>query len=1380
MSKMPKKVIQIKVFVSCPNDVEKEKQIVKDVCDSLTKALGTNRNIEVKRICWRNDVIPEITGEGAQSVIDKQIKEHDYDIYIGILWKRFGDKQSNGLTPTEGEFEDAFRRRKETGRPVIKFYFKLDELPCEALQALEVQKFKDERIKPLGLYDEFKGETDFQKKVYESILCIVENFSSLTSKKTTISKIKYPKVPHYLPRKVCPTKDYSPTEMLFLRSELSQDILTVIEQHNRIVLLSDAGVGKTTELQRITWYFSKDDSPLYPIFVPLNKYVNQNISELLPPNWREIPESQLLIILDGLDEIESKNKNDAIRQIELFSEQHPNPHIIVSCRTNFYKSETEQSSGTLSGFSSYVLLNLDGEEVKKYIEGRLGEQARDFNKILVNSQLQELLKIPFYLIHLVELFESNKGLPQSKAEIFEQLLTARIHLDVKHFRTSIELNEKRKTIIETLERLALGMEVLGKNYINNDEYQQLIPDELLQTLINHCTVWKKNEGEAVTWQFEHNNFQEYLAARVLSCQSLEIIKDFISFKPNHRKIIPSWVNTLSFILSISDDRDLSQWILDNEPELAVKFEPDKIEIATRIRIFKEIFNNYKVKQIWIDRDKFRYSELAQFGQSDKIIDFLLTEAETVTHYTTLSNAIGLLSKLQIPHSQKQRVSQLLVRYALNNKSGEIQNRALLALTDLKLNSQEIINQIVPALRSSDSDWIRYGLYYFICNSDYLDENIKVFLEGIKYLRFDPSMGNRETRLGDEHWHLKIGLEKAKSPDAIRKILTYFKENPRDLDDVYFKKSIPIIAENAASAYSKDSLLFELAIDLFTVLLSEYLEKEARQFICFFDKTDTDTRLQAFQKVFAQRRTNKDCLLILATLADAKCIEFFAQQYGEHHVTNDDVWNFQNYLRWENHGLYLPFNKLINKKSGNRFILPPKRDFDKERKEHRQRDVNLLFDKQAFLDELKLIFDTEQKQTFTSKELLKVEAHHRNNPYFSDLAIHTLRKIADDQTVSLETVTQAANSWNWDRFCISKIYKYVRNDQEIILSEEQKDWIAKWCYSNLNKVNFKTALVTKPNGGFSTSWSAIFLWYFLRKLDLEYPKNILLDMLSFDRLEEDGMRGIEYLEKRLNETDITTRILENLQESIKNNDILKNHIDYCKRHNIKEILPFALNEIANSERDSEVREIALETVCEISETLSDLEQILPKITGDFKWNVIEELAKRDSEYSHTFLVEILTNGNEQEQFKAAQYLIELQDLKGLKYYVEWIKRHKQFPKESFDKSPLLSLRIPESIPFLIKLLKINYQDDFAQDDFHRLDQVVLDTLTAIALQSDQHYIEIKEAIENFINEYSSILKNVNFLHVFLERLEQKYYVTKSDKLNINDVTKKLKRIYPHYC
>jgi len=1373
---MAKEVNQITVFVSCPDDVRPEKQVVRNVCDMLTNALNKKMGVLIRPLDWRKDIIPLITGKGAQDVINSQTE--DYDIYVGILWKRFGDVGPSGLTPTEEEFEIALQRMRNNGSPVITFYFKQDKPTIansyEETQYNAVHTFK-QRIRSLGLYDEFnwlndfEGQNEFQTKVTQSILFIIQHFNLLTVGNIKIPQITCNAVPDYIARKVCLTKDYDAGSRLFIRNELAHSLVNVILQQKRIVLLSDAGVGKTIELQQVAWYFSTGEKHLYPLLVSLNKYV-QSLSDLLPHNWSEIPESQLLLVLDGLDEIESQNKRAAIRQIETFSDQHPDARIIVSCRTNFYNLETEQISGTLSKFSSYILLNLNAEDIQNYIDKVLSNFARDFNNAIIRNQLQELLKIPFYLIHLVELFRATKNLPNSKAEIFERLLIARIQLDVAHYRTTIELAEKRTAIIHTLERLALGMEVLGRNYITNDEFQKLINDEELRNLIKYCTVWRKNQTEALTWEFEHNNFQEYLAARVLSRQNIAKIKEFISFEPEYAKVIPSWLNTVSFLLNMSDNHDFLVWILEKEPELAVKFEPDKIDKPTRIQIFKEIFNRYKEKRIWIDTNKFRHNDLAYFGQSDEIVDFLLKELEKPEHYTVVTNAIDLLEHLDI-HSQIQRTSQLLIHYALDSTRGEIiQSHALIAITNLKLNSLGVINQILPILCSSNNSRVRSSLYYLLVNSDHLDKYIDVFLEGIRYVRSRHLLDGEETRVANESWNLIKGIEKAKAPDALVKVLHYFKENTRDLDDLCFEKSISIMAKNSADVCSVEPLIFDSALELFTALINQHLENETKQFLTFFDRSNT--RLQAFQKLFSQRQTDENTMLVLAALTDPRCVEFLIQQYEEGNLTDEDVWKFQHYLGFKNRDLYLFFNKEINRKSGDKFILPPERDYDKERKRRKQRDIEFLFDKQVFLNEIKVIFKTEEKITFTDKELIDIEIRRWDNPYFSDLAIRKLRDIAGDKPLSVDTAISTVESWDWDWFCISNTYNYLSHDEELTLTEKQERWVGNWCYSHLDKVDFRKALVVKKPGQISASWLAIFLWYFLQKLDLDYPHDVLLDMVSFDWVQGHQMGGIEYLEERLSKIEMTDRILRNLHEGIKSNDVLKNHIDYCMRNRIKEVLPFAVNEIANKNRNDEVRQISLQVYCEMSETLSDLEKVLPKITDDFKWDVVKELVSRNSQFVRTYLKNILMKRNVPSKIKASEYLILLQDLEGLKYYVEWVKRHKQLPDRS---SPLPSLRVLESVPLLIKLLKISYLSDFIQDDFNRLDRIVLDSLTPIALESDNNYVEVKAAITKFISTYSDTIKNLNFLNAFMDNLEHKYYTNKSPKMDINDAVKKLEAI-----
>lgn len=135
---------EIKVFVSCPDDVEKEKLMVIEACKFLSKIFNSRLSLRV--IEWRQDVVPLITGEGAQSVINEQIKE-DYDLYIGIFWKRFGNTHTNGYTPTEEEFEKALKRYQNTKKPLITVYFMTDGFnPCSSYEKKQMTEFNNSKI----------------------------------------------------------------------------------------------------------------------------------------------------------------------------------------------------------------------------------------------------------------------------------------------------------------------------------------------------------------------------------------------------------------------------------------------------------------------------------------------------------------------------------------------------------------------------------------------------------------------------------------------------------------------------------------------------------------------------------------------------------------------------------------------------------------------------------------------------------------------------------------------------------------------------------------------------------------------------------------------------------------------------------------------------------------------------------------------------------------------------------------------------------------------------------------------------------------------------------------------------------------------------------
>ena len=227
----------------------------------------------------------------------------------------------------------------------------------------------------------------------------------------------------------------------------------------------------------------------------------------------------------------------------------------------------------------------------------------------------------------------------------------------------------------------------------------------------------------------------------------------------------------------------------------------------------------------------------------------------------------------------------------------------------------------------------------------------------------------------------------------------------------------------------------------------------------------------------------------------------------------------------------------------------------------------------------------------------------------------------------------------------------------------------------------------------------------------------------------------------------------------------------------QVIPFALRELPNAQRSQEVREITLSTIIELSDDIAGLEETLPKIKDGFKWLVVRELIKRGSKNLLTPLKKILRSKDQEQRIIAAKHLVEMQDLGGLSHYVKWVEKNRRFNNsilQSLQKTDSIPFLI-ESLPLLIKLLKISYQADFTQDTFDSLNGAVQETLGVIALRSDQCYKLVKELVENFINKNNSTIKSVKYLHYYLNRLEHSYYYNKSEKMSVAEVLSKINHL-----
>ena len=72
----------IRVFVSSPSDVAKERAVLDDVAVAINRTEEHTRGVQLKLFKWEKDVVPRI-GPQPQHVVDAQTPA--YDIYIGIM-----------------------------------------------------------------------------------------------------------------------------------------------------------------------------------------------------------------------------------------------------------------------------------------------------------------------------------------------------------------------------------------------------------------------------------------------------------------------------------------------------------------------------------------------------------------------------------------------------------------------------------------------------------------------------------------------------------------------------------------------------------------------------------------------------------------------------------------------------------------------------------------------------------------------------------------------------------------------------------------------------------------------------------------------------------------------------------------------------------------------------------------------------------------------------------------------------------------------------------------------------------------------------------------------------------------------------------------------
>lgn len=222
----------IRVFTGSPSEVSEERSRLEEVIKEFNLLWGKKLGLLLELVKWETDAYPAI-GPEPQTLIDEQIGE--YDIFIGILWTKFGTPTSDAASGTEHEFEQAYLRYKQDPESVkIMFYFKDGEIlpsQVDAEQLLKVDQFK-KRLGGLGaLYWTYKTTDEFINLVRVHLTRQLQDWEPTPSRLTRKG----------LAPDLAPTAGELPSDAGYL------DLLEIVETSSQAMTTIIEKMGKSVE-----------------------------------------------------------------------------------------------------------------------------------------------------------------------------------------------------------------------------------------------------------------------------------------------------------------------------------------------------------------------------------------------------------------------------------------------------------------------------------------------------------------------------------------------------------------------------------------------------------------------------------------------------------------------------------------------------------------------------------------------------------------------------------------------------------------------------------------------------------------------------------------------------------------------------------------------------------------------------------------------------------------------------------------------------------------------------------------------------------------------------------------------------------------------------
>ncbi len=1264
--------------------------------------------------------------------------------------------------------------------------FKIELMTCSVANNLLTDSYLNHLVlQSFILQKDIESLKNGQEQMHIAITNSISELSSNLSKRfTPFSEITDKPVSYLLPtdcfiKKINKAKLYIPRSITDVKGlkdipinrENRQRITLqeLINKETHIVLLASAGMGKSIELKETAISIAYSGE-CYTIFKTLNTYTPEDtIESILPDQWISIPKNKVVLFLDGFDEIEPSALNRAKRRIAQFTEKHKEVKIVISCRTNFYDLSINRGEGTIKGFKEFFLQELSVKDVSDFVSKEYSFKGEDFIQSIFSNKLEDIAFNPFFLQLIIKKYNpDNPKQILKRTDLFKEFIESRFNLDSVHFEETINLRDEKFKALSLLRMTALAMETIGIRVIEEKWLRELICDIEEFKLIKYCTVFMKDEGNGDNWKFEHNYFQEFLCAELLSQQDFKIVKSFISHE-KYDKVLPTWFNTVAQLISILDTEstlfnELTSWIIEHDSEVLVNVEKEKLPLSVRKEIFIQIFEHYRNKKIWIDSNKFSDADLAYFGQSSEAIDYILDIAKSSSEdRINRLNALHVLRGFTLGEYFKiNAIKESLISIVQENVDDHhFVSLVIRTISDLKFDDLTAEKKVFNIVSHKKSRNIRAAMYAYLLESREFESYIEYYLDGCTLLKKGHPIRGRVTLI-DEGWNLNNGLKQFKSPKALIAIISYFIENDyfensSESEDVY-----QCIITNCIDAFIPDPEIYKNVFRLMRHHSKHYHSGYFNITVDFFVKTDT--RAKAFNEVLDSFTIEEDKYAQYIQLAGLIDEADFEKTINKN-LGDDFIDRLYRDINDINIPLAESYKTKVKEISSHEILIPKRIDWNSINEKRVQDSFNLLFDLDAFRAEALRVFGN--KEALSEEELWEVRKNNRR-VYLEELyigsALDFIREF--NSPVSKKEIEDWFPKQKdiYSNAVIGQLYQYIKNHKTLEIDEHQLAFIKKWYDKYIERVNFKNALTNENDDNFSIDSHACYLTLFMRKFSFDCNKNVLLDMLSFTLGDTIGLEtiSIEYIIEKVNDkASIDNRIIYNLiNHTIDDFSTYKTHIEYALKNNLVVCYKVIIDDLVTRPDAYYQKNNIVDILTDSKVDISLLENISPDLKIDLRLHLFRKLLllnKKD------FVVDQLLKLNTSVyspdvQNEINKLLVSSGHIEGLKRSVEWIKENKKhtFSQNGQGLSHYSDITV---LPLFMELLELSYDQNITSNhEFDKLLRFVVNGMEELALVSEEHFVAIMESMKNFIRKNNGFYKDVEFLNTSIEVIKRKFYET----------------------